>query len=190
MKHNSRRALYGIWYMMHQRCENPDHAYYFNYGGKGIRVCKRWSSLDKFIEDMGPRPSPDHTLERKDGNKDYTPSNVRWATRKEQAANTLNCVELEFRGETRIMSDWAQVRGIKVAVISKRLAAGWSVERALTEPVQEKPKNVLIEFLGKKKTAAEWSKFRGVPAHRILTRLRQGYSASDAITLPTRSRRS
>ena len=189
MNHNSRKALYGIWYMMHERCENPKHAYYFNYGGRGIKVCKRWNSLDKFIADMGPRPSPNHTLERKDGNKDYTPSNVRWATRKEQAANTLNCVELTFRGETRIISDWAHELKMKPAVISKRLAAGWSVERTLSEPVHEKPKNVLITFNGKKKTAEQWSKAAGVPGHRILTRLRQGYSVKDAITLPLRRRR-
>jgi len=188
MSHNSRKALYGIWYMMHERCNNPKHAYYFNYGGRGIRVCKRWGSLDKFVADMGPRPSPKHTLERKDGNKGYTRSNVRWATRKEQAANTINCVNLTFRGETRIMSDWAHVLGISVAVISKRIAAGWSVDRALTEPVRAKPKNVLIPFKGKKKTAEQWSKLAGVPAHRILTRLRQGYTPEEAITLPLRTR--
>lgn len=184
----ARKAMYGIWYMMHERCTNRKHPYYFNYGGKGVTVCKRWDSFDAFVADVGPRPSAAHTLERKDGNKGYSPSNVRWATRKEQAANTLNCVELTHNGETRIMSDWAQVTGLRVHLISQRLSNGWSVERTLTEKPRSKPKNVLIEFDGKKKTAAEWSKIRGVPAHRILTRLRQGYTAADAITTPIRGR--
>jgi hypothetical protein len=79
---------YRSWQMMKNRCVNPKAHDFVYYGGRGITVCKKWKdSFEAFLEDMGRRPSPLHTLDRKDVNKNYTPSNCRWATRKEQARN-------------------------------------------------------------------------------------------------------
>ncbi len=61
-----------------------DYAYY---GGRGITVCKAWLKFENFLADMGRRPTPAHTLERKNANKNYTPSNCVWATREAQARN-------------------------------------------------------------------------------------------------------
>lgn len=82
---------YGIWYMMHIRCEDPNHVNYRYYGGRGIAVCDRWTGYPEgflaFCEDMGRRPSRDHSIDRIDNNRGYEPGNVRWATAKEQRAN-------------------------------------------------------------------------------------------------------
>lgn len=79
---------YIAWKAMIQRCEYKKHVYYVNYGGRGIKVCKRWrDDFNTFLSDMGRKPSSKHSLDRIDGNKDYEPNNCRWATSQEQNSN-------------------------------------------------------------------------------------------------------
>jgi hypothetical protein len=72
---------------MLERCIDPKNKSYPNYGGRGITVCARWFVFELFLEDMGMKPTPEHSLDRINNDGNYEPSNVRWATRKEQAAN-------------------------------------------------------------------------------------------------------
>ena len=84
----TKTKLYWTWTGMIQRCENPKSPRYFDYGGRGIRVCERWrESFENFKQDMGEKPSPIHSLDRINNDGDYEPANCRWASIEEQAAN-------------------------------------------------------------------------------------------------------
>jgi hypothetical protein len=77
-----------IWSLMIQRCTNENATNYKYWGGRGISVCDRWlHSFENFLKDMGERPSINHSLDRKENDGNYEPSNCRWATRTEQVMN-------------------------------------------------------------------------------------------------------
>lgn len=79
--------LYNTWRDMWQRCTSDKSSSYKYYGARGIKVCDRWRNPLLFIEDMGEKPTPNHTLERINNDGNYEPSNCKWATWKEQVMN-------------------------------------------------------------------------------------------------------
>lgn len=83
----SKTPTYVSWNSMRDRCSNPGNASYKLYGGRGITVCERWQTdFMAFLEDMGERPSLEHSIDRIDPDGNYEPSNCRWLTRAEQNA--------------------------------------------------------------------------------------------------------
>lgn len=128
------KSTYAAWANMIDRCVNPKAKAYKNYGGRGIRVCERWrGSFEAFVEDIGVRPSKDHSLDRyPDVNGGYEPSNCRWATASEQTRNTRKTVFIEFEGRRVALADAADKNGLKHTTVKERLKRGWPVEEALT----------------------------------------------------------
>jgi hypothetical protein len=117
---------YGIYHGMLTRCTNAKTDNYENYGGRGIKVCDRWlgeQGFDNFMTDMGPRPSPEHTLDRYPDNENgiYEPKNCRWATQKEQMRNVRYNVWIEYEGEKMILADWAIFLGVNEQIIRHHL---------------------------------------------------------------------
>lgn len=131
--HKGSSPTYKSWHMMMQRCTNPNNQQYKDYGGRGIYVCQEWFEFAGFLASMGVRPEGT-SIERIDNNSDYTPENCKWATRKEQQNNQRGNVWIEFNGETRTQSDWAERIGLKPHSLYQRLQHGWTVENALTTP--------------------------------------------------------
>ncbi len=126
---------YGIWSNLFQRCYNPNNSAYHNYGGRGIRVSKDWEeNFRNFYRDMGPRPSKNYSIERKNNDKDYCKENCYWGTRKEQARNTRQNIFLTHKNETLCLQDWSSRLGIHRTTLKSRIRMGWSVERVLTTP--------------------------------------------------------
>ena len=137
-KHGLRHRLeYGHWKGMRQRCTDPNHIKYPRYGGVGIKVCRRWDDFAKFLEDLGPIPSPQYSLDRfpnRHGN--YEPGNVRWATASDQVRNR-DCMDehqIEFNGQWVLLVEIAEKAGIPVSRLRHRLRRGWTLEEAITKP--------------------------------------------------------
>lgn len=82
-----RHPLFHTWNSMKRRCSDASRDDYPAYGGRGISVCERWKVFWNFVSDMGPKPSPEHTLDRINNDGNYEPGNVRWATIAEQVAH-------------------------------------------------------------------------------------------------------
>ncbi len=125
---------YGVWSGMKSRCSNPKDGNYTDYGGRGISVCDRWSLFENFFDDMGPRPSPRHSIDRRDNDGNYEPGNCRWATRKQQSRNRRCTRFLSHHGETLPVTEWAERFGLTGSLICRRLKMGWTTEDSLHKP--------------------------------------------------------
>lgn len=123
---------YKIWIALRRRCNNPKDFFYVDYGGRGIIVCESWNnSFEAFYKDMGPRPSPEHSIDRIDVNGNYEPGNCRWATRIQQCNNRRTSRFLTHNGLTMTVANWARHLGLKEHTIHNRLRGGWSLDRCL-----------------------------------------------------------
>jgi len=123
---------------MKERCYNPKFIGHKNYSDKGIKVCERWvNDFSAFLNDMGYKPSPKHSLDRIDGTKDYTPDNCRWATRVEQNTNRSMAHFITFDGKTMTVTQWAKYVGIERSTLDRRINhLHWTIEKSLTTPVK------------------------------------------------------
>ena len=130
----SKTRVYGIWAGMWTRCTNEKHGDFHRYGGRGITVCDRWQSFERFYQDMGDPPAK-AWIDRIDNEGPYEPGNCRWATAKQQQRNKRNNHLVTFNDKTQTVTEWGEERGMKPLTLLQRLRYGWSVERALTEPV-------------------------------------------------------
>lgn len=136
----TRNPLYRTYHMMLSRCANKDDHLY---GGKGIKVCDRWKNGDgvvsgftAFLMDMGPKPTAKHSIDRINGDGDYSPENCRWATPKEQSRNTSRNIRVEINGQTLCLLDAIQHLNAVVDYdcVLSRLEKGWPLEHAVSLP--------------------------------------------------------
>lgn len=117
---------YRVWRNMRDRCLNPNDTAYPEYGGRGIRICERWSSFQAFLADMGPRPSLRHSIEREDVHGNYEPGNCRWAIQKEQMRNTRRSRYVTYRGKIMTVSEAVERSGTPYGRAMYRLQHGWT----------------------------------------------------------------
>lgn len=126
------------WIGIRRRCLNTTRKDYARYGGRGITICDRWrDSFANFLADVGPRPSAEHSIDRRDNDGPYSPQNCFWGTRIGQARNKRDTTWLTLNGVRRSLAEWVEITGIPHNTISMRINKyGWTVEKALTTPVR------------------------------------------------------
>lgn len=141
------RSEYRIWAQMKYRCGTPTSPDFKQYGGRGIFVCDLWKySFEAFFNDIGERPSPRHSLERKKNDVGYEPGNVTWELPIVQQNNTRWNVFLEMDGRRQSVAEWMKEKGFTSTTLYNRVRRGWSVERALRTPVRNYPKKEKVKI--------------------------------------------
>ena len=118
---------------MIQRCTDPGHKSYKDYGGRGIKVCERWLTFENFYADMGDPPDG-LSIDRKNVNGNYEPGNCRWATPEEQASNRRDSFKIKAFGQEMTVAAWARATGLGKATIVYRMARGMKPEDVLATP--------------------------------------------------------
>lgn len=138
-KHNGvGTRLYAVWNSMRQRCNNPKHSAYHNYGGRGIQICQEWDDFAVFrawafengYDDSAPRGT--YTLDRISTDQPYSPSNCRWVDMRTQTNNRRVTVFIEHDGQRRPLTEWADITGIPYATLWKRYSRGLTPEQILS----------------------------------------------------------
>jgi hypothetical protein len=120
------------WMSMQTRCFDSNCKNYPNYGGRGITVCEPWRRFEVFFTDMGPKPTPEHSIDRKDNNGNYEPGNCQWAIKIQQARNRRTSKIITMNGRSQSVAAWAEEYGVKADTVRHRLARGITIEQALT----------------------------------------------------------
>ncbi len=177
--------VYKIWICMRQRCLNPDHKNWKNYGGRGITVCESWAAFERFRDDMGPRPSKKYSLERINNNAGYSPENCRWATRKEQNRNTRFNRFVKIGDDVKTLAEWVEISGLNKSTLVNRLESGWEAEKVLSPQIR---KHDLVCFKGETKSITEWANEYGILRSTVYSRLSRGYSFEEALTTPAQKK--
>jgi len=165
-----------IWIAMRQRCNNPNNDGYKHYGGRGIKVCKRWDSFENFIQDMYPTYSDSLSIDRIDNNGDYEPANCRWSTRAEQGLNTRRNRWVTIDGKTQTVSEWAKQLDVNQTRFYGLMNRGISMEEAITFVLKRR-----YTLNGKTQSLAKWSRELGFNQRTVRKRLARGIPFNKAI---------
>lgn len=106
------------------RCNNPKYSEYHLYGGRGVTVCEEWGDFKKFFDDMGPRPSPAHQIDRKNNELGYSKDNCYWATRSENVRNRRTTIFVDYKGEQKPLIEVAETVGVDYHTLFYRYQQG------------------------------------------------------------------
>jgi hypothetical protein len=117
---------YQVWLNAASRCTDPNNKSYRHYGGRGITFCSEWKSdFTAFLREVGPRPSPDHTLDRIDNSRGYEPGNIQWATWSTQQRNKRSNIWINYAGDNRLLVEVCAETGFDCKLARARKKAGW-----------------------------------------------------------------
>lgn len=162
---------YRSWTSMRGRCLNPSNDRFHQYGGRGIKICERWSEFENFIADMGARPEGT-SLDRIDCDGDYAPDNCRWATAKTQMRNR------RIQKDSKLgisITEAAENCDMASEALRARLNRGWDIDRALKEPVKNNDE-----------TVRGMARKLGLNPDTIDCRVRRGWNLEKALSTPVK----
>lgn len=174
-------SLYSMWKGMRNRCNNPNYRAYHRYGGRGIKVCNRWDDFWAFVRDMGERPEG-FTIDRKDNDGDYEPSNCKWSSYSEQMNNKYNNHVIRYNGEEKTLMCWSKFLGFDYHRVKALIYKGYSMVEAINHVSDDKRrffKGKLLsipEIMRQEKCELDYS--------LVINRICRGWDVERAIKTP------
>ncbi len=172
----SQEKLYKVWLNMKDRCYNPENKAYARYGQRGIKVCEEWKNNYEAFKDFMISQGYDeyglsyeNTVDRIDNDGDYCPENCRVVTMREQSLNKSNNHYITYNLKKTTVTEAANENGLDNHTVFNRLNKGWSMDKALHQPLFE-AKTFTAE--GKTHTISEWAIIMGVTDAVVRGRLR------------------
>jgi hypothetical protein len=131
----SKHLVYSVWRSMRSRCQYKTDKAWKDYGGRGIKVCRRWDrSFVAFWEDLGPTYKHGLTLERKNNDRNYQPSNCYWATRSQQQQNRRNNRMFKTPWGMLCMTEACRRAGFGITTLKCRIRYGWPTNKLFIQP--------------------------------------------------------
>jgi len=178
------RPEYDAWRRARKRCNDPKDKHWKDYGGRGIKMAEEWETNFKtFLADLGPKPTPLHSLDRIETDGNYAPGNCRWATPQEQAANRRFCHLVEMNGQVVTIQEAGRKAGIPPMTLRNRLLKqGLLLERAMTLgrlPFRKDSKH--LTHAGVTRSVPEWAKILGIRVRTLRERLRRKMPLDQAL---------
>ena len=128
-------GIYGSWYAMKQRCDNPNHKQFKDYGGRGITYEPCWKTFEGFKADMHEGYRKGLTIERINTNGNYSKENCRWTTRKEQNNNKRKHIMVEHEGKKITLAQYAELSGLNFGVLRSRYYRGMPIEKVMSDKI-------------------------------------------------------
>ena len=184
-EHKNRKEIpeYHTWKNMRARCNAPCNKENGNYQKKNITVCERWNHFEKFYEDMGPKPTKKHSIDRINNDGNYEPNNCRWADNTVQSNNKSNNFLINYDGKVWTISQLAENLGLSRNALKKHIA---DKKRSADEAINRINQNLYIEYNGEKKSREEWCKIYNIKLSNLYSRLSKGWTIEKALTKPER----
>ena len=195
-KDKTRRRIYNCWLNNINKCNNPKHPSYKNYGARGIQVCKEWiNSFEKFrIWALNNGYKDNLTIDRIDVNGDYCPENCRWVDMKTQQNNKRTNKYLTYNGETLTIRQWEEKLGLGRDTLRYRLKLGFPLEVVLTsvkefDRLKKEAKGALgtrtseqlYTFRGESHNITEWARIVGISKGNMKLRIANGLNEDDIL---------
>lgn len=177
--------LYNIHKAIKRRCYNENDKGYKNYGGRGISVHNEWLGEKGFINfynwAMNNGYREGLSIDRKEVNGNYEPSNCRWTTMDVQANNKRENRNVTINGEIKTLAEWAKFAGIGKQTLKERLNNNWPEEDLLKKVTKFDVINTFEEINGERKTIKEWAEMYNLKHYLILRRYKEGDRGRDLI---------
>lgn len=188
-KDKVRESLSYKWKSMVERCYNPFHKSYKDYGGRGITICKKWQDFQNFyLWALSTGFQMGQSLDRINNNGNYKPLNCRFTDMMTQCNNRRSNRWLLHNGKNQTVSQWSRELGINITTLLWRLNK-YSIKKSLKKDFEKTPHNArIIEINGVAKSVNDWDNVYGVPKGIIYSRLHRGWEGVSAVTVPLRHR--